>query len=348
MGAGGARNPKRAPSLADGDHTASTRAPRGADALPVSPVRGGAPRVPRCDSATAYGPTPHCSARIRPTPDCGARIRPKEQRHSGCSESDSRADGRTSRHAAIFAAGPRGARKTARGDVHARGRGAGADGRTRRSARRLGGTTGQDGISRHRARPRRLGVGCRGAVPHQRSPLALGTPSGSGALQSGKCGTTCSSPERRPRARGEHSTRCRLRLEGDGPSGRRGSAPWASLRQRRCSSSLRSDRELARADVMPMHRTQRVRPRGGFVGRPIPVVSRSTCERLAIGCGRGRADRGAACLLGLETRRSCDMRLACCAWVARAPGRARCLRLSLGSGVPSSSTNAHAPRHLAP
>ena len=152
---------------------------------------------------------------IRPTPDCGARNRPKEQRHSGCSENDSRADERTSRHAAIsVAAGPRGTGQTARGDVQARGRGAGADGQTRRRARRPGGTTGQHAIRRHRARQRRSGQESRGPVSHQRSPLALGSASGSGALQSGKCGTTCSA-RGTPHARGEHSTRCRLRIDPD-------------------------------------------------------------------------------------------------------------------------------------
>jgi hypothetical protein len=36
VGAGGAENPKRAVSLADGDHTARTRAAREADRLPLS------------------------------------------------------------------------------------------------------------------------------------------------------------------------------------------------------------------------------------------------------------------------------------------------------------------------
>ncbi len=38
--------------------------------------------------------------------------------------------------------------------------------------------------------------------------------------------------------------------------------PFASLRQRRCSSP--SDRDLARADVVPMHQAQRVRPKSRF------------------------------------------------------------------------------------
>jgi len=42
--------------------------------------------------------------------------------------------------------------------------------------------------------------------------------------------------------------------------------------------------ELARADVVPMHRRNGVRPTGAFVGRPEPGVSRSSALRLASAC----------------------------------------------------------------
>jgi hypothetical protein len=109
----------------------------------------------------------------------------------------------------------------------------------------------------------------------------------------------------------------------------------------------RSDRELARAGIMPMHRAQRVRPSGGWLvvdsGCPHARFARRSrsgaVEREPIAAYRASASRRGKC---------CDRRLACSVLLARAPGRARCLRLSLGSGVPSSSTNAHSPRHLAP
>ena len=183
--------------------------------------------VPRCDSATAYGSISglQCPDQVNTGAAtlqgaAGTILVPMNER-----QTRRIIEGR-------LKAGPGRTRQTARGDVHARGRGAGADGRTRRGARRPGGTTGQDGIRRHRARPRRSGVGCRGAVPHQRSPLALGLAVRLRYSPVGEVRDDVLFAPETPRARSEHSTpavACASRPRTMVPSGAVHSRSWTGL-----------------------------------------------------------------------------------------------------------------------